>query len=103
MKPLILFAALFLPCVALAQAPRDLESPPERTDIARSMCEALAGAERERCFAELKPDAGMEKDDAAPRGGAPRTCDDLLGPEKEICVKKGGSIKAGSGPTRPLR
>jgi hypothetical protein len=94
MKTFALIAALALPCAALAQAPRAPEPPPERSDIARSMCEALAGAERERCFAELKPEP-------APRGGAPRTCDDLLGPEKELCLKKGGTVKAGSGASRP--
>lgn len=95
MKTFALIAALVFPCAVLGQKPAP-EPAPERTDIARSMCEALAGAERERCFAELKPDA-------APRGGAPRTCDDLIGPEKELCLKKGGTVKAGSGGTRPSR
>jgi len=102
MKTIALIAALAVPCAAFAQAPAG-EPSPGRTDVARSMCEALAGAERERCFAELKPDAGKGERDAAPRGGAQRRCDDLPGPEKELCLKKGGTVKAGSGATRPLR
>jgi len=26
-----------------------------------------------------------------------KKCDELFGPEKELCLKKGGSVKAGTG------
>ena len=90
---------------ALAQLPPRSDTGPAQppNTIARSMCEALAGSERDRCLAEQNaapaPDQGTRRDgsaDPAPR----RNCDDLLGPEKDACMKKGGRIKAGMGATR---
>ena len=95
-----LFALLAtLPVIALAQVPPRSDTGPAQppTDIARSMCEALAGAERERCLAEQNaaPDRGRDPRETQ------RNCDNLIGPEREACLKKGGRIKAGMGATRP--
>jgi len=106
MRPILLIAVLAASSLALAQAPREdgkKGAPAAASDLPRSMCEALAGVERERCFAELEARATPEDDKVAPRGGAPRDCDRLLGPERELCLKSGGSVKAGSGQTRPSR
>jgi hypothetical protein len=103
MKSIILSFALALPCAALAQVPPRSDTGPAQppNTIARSMCDALAGSERDRCLAEQNaaPDQGSRRDgggDATPR----RNCDDLLGPERDACMKKGGRIKAGIGATR---
>ena len=102
MRALLLIAAL-ASSMALAQSPREAPAPGAASDMPRRMCEALAGVERERCFAELEAHATPDDDKQAPRGGAPRNCDRLLGPERELCLKSGGSVKAGSGQTRPSR
>lgn len=100
MRRLLIGLVFALPLAAPAQvAPRsDTAQPP---DIARSMCDALAGSERERCLAEQNraPDAGKDRP-AAGGSDARRDCDDLLGPERDACMKKGGRIKAGMGATR---
>jgi hypothetical protein len=101
MRALLLIATL-VSTVALAQSPRETPPPSAAaSDLPRRMCEALAGGERERCFAELDARATPEDDKVAPRGGSPRNCDRLLGPERDLCLKSGGSVKAGSGQTRP--
>ena len=97
----VLLALGAVSSVALAQvAPRSDTGPAQPPNtIARSMCDALAGSERDRCLSEQNaaPDQGRDRDrDATPR----RNCDDLLGPEKDACMKKGGRIKAGMGATR---
>jgi hypothetical protein len=101
MRSLLFAVTLALPCAALAQvAPRsDATEPP---NIARSMCDALAGSERDRCLAEQKADPGEGKDRPSVGGGSDtrRNCDDLLGPERDACLKKGGRIKAGVGANR---
>lgn len=102
MKSIILSFALSLPLAALAQVPPRSDSGPAQPpdSIARSMCDALAGSERDRCLAEQNaaPDQGADRD--AGRGEPRRNCDDLIGPEREACLKKGGRIKAGMGATR---
>ncbi|HET7671812.1 MAG TPA: hypothetical protein VFK84_15495 [Burkholderiales bacterium] len=104
MKRLLIAVAFALPFTASAQvAPRsDTAEPP---NIARSMCDALAGSERERCLAEQNRSPDAEKDRPAAGGGSDtrRNCDDLLGPERDACMKKGGRIKAGMGATRPTQ
>jgi hypothetical protein len=104
MKSIILSFALALPCAALAQvAPRSDTSPAQPPNsIARSMCDALAGSERDRCLAEQSaaPDRGKDRDPAAGGSDTRRNCDDLIGPERDACMKKGGRIKAGMGATR---
>jgi len=95
---------LAVPALAWAQAmpPKSDSAAQTPPSIVQQMCDALAGAERERCLAEQKaaPDKGAER---APLGGSesPRSCDQLIGPEREVCLKKGGRIKAGMGATRP--
>ena len=102
MKPMILACALALPCAALAQVPPRSDTGPAQppNSIARSMCDALAGSERERCVAEQDAAPDQRRDRDAGRGDSRRTCDDLIGPEREACLKKGGRIKAGIGATR---
>jgi hypothetical protein len=101
MKQILLALAIAAPVAALAQAPKapraDGPADPPST-IARSMCEALGGAERERCMAEQKAEPSREVEPRERRDG--RRCDDLIGPERDACLKKGGSIKAGVGSTR---
>jgi len=48
--------------------------------------------ERERCIAE---EAAVRE--RFGRSEPPKKCDELFGPEKELCLKKGGSVKAGTG------
>jgi hypothetical protein len=104
MKPIILSFALALPFAALAQLPPRSDSGPAQppNNIARSMCDALAGSERDRCLAEQNaaPDQGKDRNPAAGGSDSRRNCDDLIGPEREACLKKGGRIKAGMGATR---
>jgi hypothetical protein len=88
----------------LAQAPREAERPADPpATIARSMCDALAGAERDRCVAEQQADPQQRPTEPYGRPDARGACDHLIGPEKEICLKKGGSVKAGMGATGPAR
>lgn len=82
MRKLLLAATLLCPMAANAQ-PRP-EAPP-------SLCDKLAGAERERCVAEeqeRRERLGREEADK------PRECDRLFGPEKELCLKRGGTVRA---------
>jgi len=103
MKTLLLAVLAAASFGATAQvAPRSDTGPVQPPDtIARSMCEALAGVERDRCVAEqsLAPDQARPLDRPAPR----RSCDELPAPEKDACLRKGGSIKAGMGATRPAQ
>ena len=88
---ILIFAAA---STALAQAPRDSERRPEAdAPIVRSQCEALAGAEQERCVAEEKARREQLGRSEEPK----KSCDELFGPEKELCLKKGGSVKTGTG------
>ena len=95
MTPRFLGLYLLTACTALAQAPRDSERRADRPAprVERSQCDALAGAEQERCLAE---EAAVRE--RLGRTEPPKKCDDLFGPEKELCLKKGGSVKAGIGP-----
>jgi hypothetical protein len=92
------FLLLAASSMALAQAPRDSDRRPEgAAPIERSQCEALAGAERERCIAEEK---SMREQPGGQLGRSEppkKSCDELFGPEKELCLKKGGSVKTGTG------
>ena len=76
--------------LAFAQAP----SPPRAPDSALQ-CERLAGAERERCIAEEK----AMRERLGRSEERPKKCDDLYGPEKEVCLKRGGTVKAGGAPS----
>jgi hypothetical protein len=85
-------------CGAFGQAPRESDRRPEAVaPTPRSQCEALAGAERERCIAEeksLREQLGGQLGRSEP---PKKSCDELFGPEKELCLKKGGSVKTGTG------
>ena len=68
---------------------------PEATaPIQRSQCELLAGTEHERCIAEEK---SMREQLGRSEEPPKKSCDELFGPEKELCLKKGGSVKTGAG------
>jgi hypothetical protein len=69
---------------ALAQAP-------ETKGNTTSVCERFAGAAREHCLLDEKRRAERQEQSRAPA----RTCDHLLGAEKEACLHKGGTVKAG--------
>ena len=103
MKTLVFAALAAAAGTAMAQTPPRSDTGPAQppATIARSMCEALAGVERDRCLAEqsLAPDQARPLDRPEPR----RSCDDLMGPEKDACLKQGGRIKAGLGATRPAQ
>ena len=102
MRRLLFAFTLALPITAFAQvAPRSDTGPAEPPNIARKMCDALTGAEQDRCLAEQNraPDQGKDRP-AIGGSDTRRNCDDLLGPEREACLKKGGRIKAGMGATR---
>jgi hypothetical protein len=58
-----------------------------------SPCDRLAGAEQRRCLAEQKGERDPVGRDEA---GKPRTCDTLVGPERELCLKRGGTVRAGT-------
>ena len=91
--PVLIF---LLAGAAFAQPkPRNTDSEPPRA-APRSLCDALAGAEHDRCVAEeaRQREAQEQHQDRAP-GQAPRSCDDLFGPEKEVCLKQGGRVRAG--------
>ena len=76
---------------ALGQTPSMPDRPGEKaTPVApERMCERLAGAERERCMREARglPDSTAQGPDA--RG----SCDAIVGPEKELCLKRGGTVE----------
>ena len=102
MKAILVALVVAGSSAAMAQVPpRSDSTAAEPPNIVRSMCDALAGSERERCLAEQRraPDQGKDGDPVG-RSDPRRTCDDLIGPEREACVKKGGRIKAGMGATR---
>ena len=60
-----------------------------------SRCDKLAGEERKLCLMQERQRdrerIGREED------GKPRSCDELFGPAKEICLKRGGTVRAGVG------
>jgi hypothetical protein len=94
----ILAVLLLLPMTAFAQAPRENDRRPEgAAPIQRSQCELLAGAERERCIAEEKSRREQLGGQLGRSEPPKKSCDELFGPEKELCLKKGGSVKTGTG------
>ena len=79
---------------AFAQTPRENDRRPEAAaPIQRSQCDLLAGVERERCIAEEK----SMREQLGRSEKPPKKCDELFGPEKELCLKKGGTVKTGEG------
>lgn len=70
---------------------------------APSVCERLAGESREQCVREERERAERIAKDRELIG----TCDSLVGPEKEHCLRRGGTVEAGAdssrGSSRPQR
>ena len=61
-----------------------------------SPCDKLAGEEQEHCR-RLEKQRQQEKDRLGrEQAQTPRECDRLFGPEKELCLKRGGTVRAGS-------
>ena len=90
----ILAVLVLCSTTAFAQAPRESERRPEAAaPIQRSQCDLLAGVERERCIAEEK----SMREQLGRSEKPPKKCDELFGPEKELCLKKGGTVKTGEG------
>ena len=58
-----------------------------------SPCDKLAGEEQKRCRMQEKE----QRERLGREEQKPRSCDRLFGPEKEICLKRGGTVRAGAG------
>jgi hypothetical protein len=77
--------------------PNGASNRPSERDISR--CKQLTSVLREECLRDLGASSG------GTRGGTEtrRTCDALIGPDKERCLREGGSIevdaKSGAGGT----
>lgn len=69
-------------------------------DAQRSLCDRLAGQARERCIAQEQERSRRERLGREGEEESPRKCDRLFGPEKELCLKRGGTVKAGAAPQR---
>lgn len=83
--------ALFL-AAALAAAPGYAQPT--------SPCDKLAGEEQKRCL-RLEQERQQEKERLGrEEGETPRSCDRLFGPEKELCLKRGGTVRARQAPRR---
>jgi hypothetical protein len=100
-KPLAIYLAgalLLLAAEAAGQGPDSKDK-----DRATSECDRFAGAAREHC---LLQERGRAERPQLGRGLA-GSCDALIGPEKEICLSKGGTVEAGAqlrrGATPPPR
>jgi hypothetical protein len=100
-KPLAVYLAgalLLLAAEAAAQTP---DSKGKDKDRPASECDRFAGAARERCL--LQERARVEP--PQPGRDLAGSCDALIGPEKELCLSKGGTVEAampsGSGASRP--
>jgi len=64
---------------------------------APSLCDKLAGEEQKRCLA-AEEERRREQERLGREEEKPRTCDDLFGPAREICLKRGGTVRAGTVP-----
>lgn len=58
------------------------------------LCERLAGVERQRCLAEERERRDRRERLGREEADKPRSCDELFGPAKEICLKRGGTVRA---------
>lgn len=93
MKVAICIAGALLNLAAVAQTPENAEKP------ATAACERLAGAAREQCVRDERLRAGQTD----PRRELAGSCDALIGPEKEHCLRKGGTVEAGAQSSRGER
>ena len=95
MAPFFLVVVL-LSGATLGQRPAEGERPP-RPDSASNAavggwCDALTGEKKAQCLRDERRRQDLEG--RSTRG----SCDDLIGPDKERCVKRGGSIEVQAGP-----
>lgn len=61
---------------------------------APSMCGRLAGEEQKRCL-QLEEQRRQERERLGrEEERKPRDCDALFGPAKEVCLKRGGTVRA---------
>jgi len=93
--------AVYLAGALLLLAAEAAAQGPERKDRPASVCERFAGAAREQCLLQERGRAERPQPGRELAG----SCDALLGPEKERCLSKGGTVEAGTqsgaGETRP--
>ena len=83
---------LFL-SAALAAFPAHAQQP-------ASPCDKLAGEEQKRCL-RLERERQQEQERLGrEEAETPRSCDRLFGPEKELCLKRGGTVRARQAPRR---
>ena len=54
-------------------------------------CEKLAGEEQKRCIAQQEQ---LSRERLGREEERPQKCDALFGPEKEACLKRGGTVRA---------
>ena len=86
------FAVLALAMLAAA-APARAQAP------SASPCDRLAGEEQKRCV-QIEQQRRREQERLGREEDAPQPkCDALFGPEKELCLKRGGTVRAGSAPS----
>jgi hypothetical protein len=99
---IVLRIVLGCSCLAsLLAAPALAQQPPAQSpapDAPARLCERLAGVERQRCLAEARDRRERLGREEAEK---PRDCDDLFGPAKEICLKRGGTVRARGPETGP--
>jgi hypothetical protein len=79
MRALLLSAVLH----AVA-APAGAQTPPA--------CDKLAGEELKRCIVQQRE---LERERLGREEEKPQKCDALFGPEKEVCLKRGGTVRTG--------
>ncbi len=96
-KARILTVAVALVCgPALAQRPVEGERPPRPDGASNAAvggwCDALTGEKKAQCLRDERRRQDLEG--RSTRG----PCDDLMGPDKERCLKGGGSIKVEAKP-----
>lgn len=85
-------ALLLLAAEAAAQRPDSKDK-----DRPASECERFAGAAREHC---LLQERGRVERPPQPGRDLAGSCDALIGPDKELCLRKGGTVEAGAQPRR---
>lgn len=91
---LLLAIAMGFSSTAFAQTAGKPGRPGESAGAvtAERKCAAMTGAKKEQCLR----DARRMPDSTARRPAIQGSCDALIGPEKELCVKRGGTIEAGA-------
>jgi hypothetical protein len=88
-SPILRFSAVALALLGASTAFAQDRTPEPKRKPPNISCEAFAGESRKQC---LRDERIARSDERRLEG----TCDDLLGPEKERCLKQGGTIEAGA-------